>query len=105
MIAVDDLHVQADRDLVAVLGDRLRAPLRVFQSGGPEIDPRTAGGQCGRQRVVVADTAGELDLHVELADDLGQQLAIGAAAERRVQVDQVYPFGAVALPAQRGVQR
>ena len=40
-----------------------------------------------------------------LAHDLGEQLTVGAAAECRVQVDQVNPFGAVALPAQRSVQR
>ena len=42
---------------------------------------------------------------VELADHLGEQFAVGAAAERGVQVHEVDPFGAVALPAQRGVQR
>jgi hypothetical protein len=55
--------------------------------------------------VAVADTAGQFDLHVKLADNLGQQLTVGATAERRVQVDQVNPFGAVTLPAQRSVQR
>ena len=38
-------------------------------------------------------------------DDLGEQLAVGAAAERGVEVDQVDPLGAGALPGQRGVQR
>jgi hypothetical protein len=44
-------------------------------------------------------------MYVELADHLGQQLAIGASTEGRVQVDQVHPIGAVALPVQRSVQR
>src|SRR6202048_4476692 len=105
MIAVDDLDVQPDSDLVAVLGDHRSAPPRILQRRSPEVDPRASGRQCGRQRVVVADTAGQFDLHVKLAHDLGQQLTIGAAAERRVQVDQVNPFGTVALPTQRGVQR
>ena len=105
VLAVDDLHVQADGDLVAVLGDRLGAPLRVLQRRGAEVDPGAAGRQRGRQRLVVADAAGQLDLHVELADHLGQQFAVGAAAERGVEVDEVDPLGAVALPGQRGVQR
>ena len=57
------------------------------------------------KRIVVADTAGQLDVDVELADHLGEQFAVGAAAERGVKVDQMNPFGPVALPAQRGVQR
>ena len=105
MIAVDDLDVQPDSDLVAVLGDHLSAPPRILQRSSPEVDPRASGRQCGRQRVVVADTAGEFDLHVELAHDLGQQLTIGPAAECRVEVDQMHPVGAVTLPTQRGVQR
>ncbi len=57
------------------------------------------------QRVVVADPAGQLHGHVQLADHVGQQLGVGAAAERGVEVDQVDPLGAVGLPLQRGVQR
>jgi hypothetical protein len=104
MITVEDLHVETHRNLVAVLGDRLRAPLRVFQRRCADIDPGAAGGQRGRQRLVVADPAGQLDLNIQLADDLGQQLTIGAAAERSIEVDQVHPLGAVALPIQRGGQ-
>src|SRR5271166_604347 len=104
-IALVDLHVQADGDLVPVLGDHPSAPLRVFQGGRSEVDPGAAGGQRRGQRIVVADPAGHLDPHVELADDLGEQFAVGAAAERGVQVDQVDPFGTVALPAQRGGHR
>ncbi len=39
------LHVQPDRDPVAVAGDDLGAPLRVLQGGGADIDPGAAGGQ------------------------------------------------------------
>ena len=105
VLAVDDLDVQPDGDLVAVLGDHPRAPLRILQGRRAQVDPRTSGGQCRGQRVVVADTAGQFDLHVELAHHLGEQFTIGTAAERGVQVDQMNPLGAVALPAQRGVQR
>ena len=59
----------------------------------------------GLQRLVVADAAGHLDLDVERADDLGQQLAVVAAAERGVEVDQVHPLRAGLLPAQRGLER
>ncbi len=99
------MDVQPDGDLVAVLGDRPGTPLRVFQRRGAHIDPGAAGGQCGGQRIVVADATGQFDLHVEFAHHLGQQFAIGTAAERGVQVDQVDPVGAVTLPAQRRVQR
>ena len=47
-----------------------------------------------RQRLVVADAAGQLDLDVAARPHhLGQQRGVGAAAERRVQVDQVDPVG------------
>ena len=42
---------------------------------------------------------------VQLADDRGEQLGVGAAAERGVEVDEVDPLGAVALPGQRRVAR
>ena len=62
-------------------------------------------GHRGRERLVVADAAAHLDLDVEGADDLGLQLAVVAAAERRVEVDQVDPLRAGLLPAQRGLDR
>ena len=105
MLAVDDLHVESDSDLVAVLGDDLRAPLRVLQRRGAEVHPRAAGRQRGGQRLVVANAARQFDLDVELADDLGQQFAVGAPPERGVEVHEVNPLGTVALPGQRGVQR
>ena len=82
-----------------------RAPLGRLQRGGAEVDPAAAGGQRRGQRLVVPDAAGELDVDVELADDAGQQLAVRAAAEGGVEVDQVHPLGAVALPLQRGLER
>src|SRR5690606_32587328 len=44
-------------------------------------------------------------LDVERAHHLGEDLAIAAAPERRVQVHEVDPLRAVALPLHRGVQR
>ena len=57
------------------------------------------------QRVVVADAAGQLDGHVEAAHHLGEQGAVLAATERRVEVDQVDPLGAGLLPGQGRSQR
>lgn len=105
MCTINDLNVQPDGDLVAVLGDRPRTPIGVLQSGGAHVDPGAPGGQRGGKRIVVADAAGEFDLNVEFAHHLGEQFAVGTTAEGGVQVDQVDPVGAVALPAQRGVQR
>ena len=105
MLTIYDLDIQSDRHFVAVFGDGPRTPLRVLQRGRSQVDSSTAGGQRRGKGIVVADAAGHLDLHVELADDLGQQFAVGAATERGVQVDQVDPVGSVALPAQCGVQR
>ena len=97
--------VEADGDPVAVLGDRPGAPLRRLQRGGAEVHPAAAGGQGRGQRLVVADAAGELHVDVELADHAGQQLAVAAAAEGGVEVDQVDPLGAVPLPLHGRVQR
>ena len=58
-----------------------------------------------RERLVVADAAAHLDVDVEGADDLRLELAVVAAAERRVEVDEVDPLRAGLLPAQRGLDR
>ena len=44
-------------------------------------------------------------LHVQPRHDLGEQLRVGAATERGVEVDQVHPVRAVALPGQRRLER
>src|SRR5262249_6205409 len=46
-----------------------------------------------------------LDLHLKPVDHVGEQLAVVAAAEGGVEVDQVDPLGAGRLPGQRGGQR
>ena len=76
-----------------------------LQRRGAEVDPAAAGGQRRGQRLVVPDAAGQLDVDVERADHPGQQLAVAAPAEGGVEVDQVHPLGAVALPGQRGLER
>ena len=102
---LDDPHVQAHGDPVAVRGDRVGAPRQVAQRSRGEVDPGAAGGQRPGERGVVGDPARQLHGHVELADDSGQQLRVAAAAERCVEVDEVDPVGAVRLPAEGDVAR
>ncbi|GMA85391.1 hypothetical protein GCM10025868_06410 [Angustibacter aerolatus] len=45
-----------------------------------------------------------LDVDVQPADDVGEQLAVAAAAERGVEVDEVHPLRPARLPGQRGVE-
>mgnify|MGYP003289501668 CR=1 FL=1 len=53
------------------------------------IVPRgVVGGQGCLQRPIVADPAGQLDGHVELAHHRGQQLGVGPAAEGGVEIDE-----------------
>ena len=54
------------------------------------------------RRVVVPDAAGQLDLQPHRAGDLGDDLGVVPAAERGVQVHQVDPLRAGALPALGG---
>src|SRR5699024_4606156 len=103
--AVDDANVEADGDAITVAGDGRRAPVRVLERGGAQVDAGAAGRERGLERVVVTDAPGHLDLDVEGADDLGEQVTVGAATERGVEVHQVDPLGAVGLPLQGGVQR
>ena len=49
----------------------------------PRLTRRAAGGQRRGQRLVVADAAGQLDVDVELADDLGEQLAVARRGRTR----------------------
>ena len=54
---------------------------------------------------VVADAAAQLDVDVELAHDVGEQLTVAPPAERGVEVDQVDPLRPCLLPGQRGRPR
>ncbi len=105
VMPVDDFHVKPDRHLVAMIGDCVGAPLGVFQCGGAEVDPGAAGRERSRQRLFVADTAGQLHGNVELADDFGEQFAVRPAAERGIEVHEMDPLGTVTLPGHGGVQR
>src|SRR5699024_7586225 len=63
-LALELADVQADGHAIAVAADNLRAPLRVLQGGGADVDAAAAGGQRGLQRLGVADAAGQLDVDV-----------------------------------------
>ena len=64
----------------------------VLERGGADVDAAAAGADRRGQRRVVADAAAHLHVDVEPAHDLGLQLAVVAATERRVEVDQVDPL-------------
>src|SRR5690606_8784 len=98
-------HVEADGDAVAVLGDDVGGPLGVLERGGAEVHAAAAGGERRGEGFVVADPAGELDVHVHGGDDLGEEGGVGAAAEGGVEVDQVQPARAALLEGERGVER
>src|SRR5690606_22728145 len=98
-------HVEADGDPVAVLGDDLGDPLGGLQGGRAQVDAGAAGGERGGEGLVVADAAGQLHLDVHGPGDLGDQLPVVPGAERGVQVDQVQPLGAGALPGEGGLER
>ena len=97
-------HVQAHGDEAAVVGDDALGPLGVLQGGGAEVDAGGAGLQGPGQGGVVADAAGQLDLDADLADDAGEELGVGPAAEGGVEVDQVDPLGAGLGPVAGRVQ-
>ncbi len=105
MAFVGDTDVEPDGDPVTMRGDDACAPLRVLQGGRPEVHSAGPRGEGRFEGGVVPDTAGQLHVHVELADHLGQQLAVGALAERGVEIHQMDPLGAVSLPGQRRLQR
>jgi hypothetical protein len=77
----------------------------MLQRRGPDVDARAARRQSGLERLVVADTTGELDIDVELAHQLRQQIPVGAAAECGIEIHQVDPLGPVALPGFGRLQR
>ena len=103
--ALDDAYVQAESDPLAVSGDRPCTPGRVVECCRCEDDSRAPGGQRLRQRGVVADAARQFHLDVQLTDDGGEQLGIGATAECGIEVDQVDPLRATGLPRARRVER
>ena len=83
----------------ALIGLLSEARVRFFKSlGYTELDVEGVG-------IVVADAARELDLDVETADDLGEELRVRAAPEGRVQVDEVDPLRAARLPVERRAER
>jgi hypothetical protein len=88
-----------------VLGDHPRAPRRILQRRRSDVDPPAAGRQRRLQRLVVTDAAGHFHVDVEAADDVGEDGAVVAAPEGRIEVDQVDPARACLLPAQGRLDR
>ena len=79
-------------------------PLGVLERRGAEVDALGADLERGLERRVVADAAGELDVDAaHLPDHLLQDAGVAAAAERRVEVDEVDPLGALVGPVGGGV--
>ena len=74
-------------------------PLGVLERRGAEVDALGADLERVLERLVVADAARELDVDAaHLADRLLQDRRVRAAAERRVEVDEVDPLGALIGP-------
>ena len=88
-----------------MFGDDLLAPLRVLQRRRAHVDAAGTGAQRTLEGSIVADTTGQFDIDVQGTDDIGELLGIGAAAEGRIDIDQVQPFSSLRLPAQCGLQR
>src|SRR5690606_24478083 len=62
--------------------------------------------QGGLQAGVVADAAGQLDVHVPvLLDDPAQDRRVAAATECGIEVDEVDPLRTLVDPLPRGVER
>src|SRR5690606_399352 len=76
----------------------------VLERGCAEVDASAAGGEGRGQGLVIADPAGELDVHVHGGDHLGQQRGVAAAPEGGVEVDQVQPARTSLLEGEGGVQ-
>ena len=95
---VDAADVEADGDPATVHRDRTGAPRRVVQRRGGEDDTCAVRRHRPLERVVVTDAAGQLDRDVQVPDHRREQLRVGTATERGVEIDQVDPFRPVLLP-------
>ena len=102
--AVDKQCGDIDRDFVTVGGYCLGDPFGVFQGGGANVDPPGAGGEGALQGGVVADSAGEFHMNVELGDDVRHEFVVGSAAEGGIKVDEMKPGRASILPGFCGVE-
>ena len=94
--------VEPDRDPVTEGADDLLTPFGAFQGCGTDVDPSAAGRQRTIEAGVVSDTAREFDVEARLSRDLGDELGVVAAAEGRIEIDQMQPLSTRALPAVDG---
>ncbi len=88
-----------------MFGDDALAPRRIFERGGADVDPAAPGGQSAFEARVVAKTARQFDVQVQLLGDRGDHVGVRTPPERGVEVDQMQPLGTRVLPAQRGGER
>ncbi|CAB4966663.1 unannotated protein [freshwater metagenome] len=87
--------------------DDLLGPVRVLEGSRAEVDAGASGRERCGERNVIADAAGELDLHVpaDICHHVSQERGIAPAPERRIEVDEVNPFGPLIDPRPCGVDR
>ena len=80
-----------DGDAVTVLGDGPPGPLGILDGGRAEVDPRTAGGERGAQRLLVTDPPADLDREIGKGlGDAPHRLGIDRPAGKgAVQIDHV----------------
>jgi len=63
-----------------------------------DIDPGAPTCQRALEGLVIANTAGQLDVQPQVRGDLGDDLGIVSASEGSIQVDQMDPLGPCILP-------
>jgi hypothetical protein len=93
-------NVKADGDPVAMLRDGRGGPFGVLESSSAQVDPAATARQGGAQALGIPDPPGLLDLDVQAADDLGEQVPVGASPECCVEVNEMNPLRALLLPGQ-----
>jgi hypothetical protein len=96
-------NVKTDGDPVAMLRDRRSGPFGVLESSRAQVDPAATARQGGAQTLGIPDPPGLLDLDVQAADDVSEQVPVGASPECCVEVDEVNPLCALLLPGQGGL--
>src|SRR5699024_799556 len=72
--ALADADIETDRAPVAVLPDHPGTPLRILQRRGSQVHSARTGRQRRIERLLVPNSTGQLDPHVQLPDDLCEQV-------------------------------
>src|SRR5690606_11270206 len=99
-------HIEAHSHSIAVAYDHVGSPLGILQRCGAEVDACGSALERGLEARVVANTSRNLNADVAvLLDHLANDRGVVAATERRVQIDEVNPLGALCHPFAGGVER